>query len=339
MKRHYLFSVTAATILSLITCRLIMLLHHPHLKVLSEAAYGITCGRPHWQVYQNRLLGPYSVKYLSEWFSQPFLYTFIALTICLIFMMIYLALFLLFKLTNSWEDALKYTLLMTALFIIVQDRVYLYLWDFFELITGLLLCYGILSRKNVFYFILLFCLAIFNKESALFIGVWLIIDALLTDSQSEKHRYFLRWDKWLRLVTGGLMIAAGIVIVEMIRNTLFIRATGFIQQAGPGDGTGSMVHFKFFRNIYFLAKEMMQPDISLNFIIPLILLTIIPLFLIYHIKYSDGLILKLIILCALHFLVILCFGAIMETRVFIALIPYIVMIKAACEMRSPRSRG
>ncbi len=35
-----------------------------------EAEYGVVVGKPHWRIYQSRVLGPYIVQGLSHFFSS-----------------------------------------------------------------------------------------------------------------------------------------------------------------------------------------------------------------------------------------------------------------------------
>jgi hypothetical protein len=104
------------------------------------------------------------------------------------------------------KEAFRYVLYFALLVLLFQHPGYLYAWDLFGI--------GIVQQRGGMYFTALFAVAILNRESALFIPVWMGIDALFRTTNAKRSI-------GKALYAFGLL-AAGIVLVTYLREALFL---------------------------------------------------------------------------------------------------------------------
>lgn len=313
--------------LSLLEYRLVILLHADDLKNLFHAAYGVTIGEPHWRVYQNRLLGPFSVKGLSEILGMTYaqVYMFFTMGLLVIQNVLFFALFR--QLTDDNRLSVRYTLYFVAFFIALSDSNWLYLWDFLDIIVFTLFIYGILAYKNNWYFLFVFGIAILNKESGLFIALWLILDALIEKRDTNSFYFAMKLRDLKRLFLGIALLVGGIFFVEWIRDALFIKSAAGGGVKFTGIEYGKYVHFKFLINLKVFVYNLTNLNFLLNFLVNIFILAL-PLFVIIQSKKAEETIFKIIILFLAIYSTIMLFGVLNETRVYNILIPFIIFLSA-----------
>ena len=104
--------------------------------------------------------------------------------------------------------SLSMLFLSITLFVLIQDERWLLGWDLLDMVFMTALLIGIDRKWNDIYFAGIFMVAIFNRETALFIPAWMMFDGLLTRSTSRK------------LISVAL-IAFGIGAIYILRETPF----------------------------------------------------------------------------------------------------------------------
>ena len=286
-------------------------LHESHFDSLWRAAYGVLEGRPHWIAYQNRLLGPYLVYFISK---MGFSYS-TALNIFTLFMVVFqniLLLFLLKKKDVSFNNALAVIFIYSLLFLLVQHK-WLYTWDSIDAIIFTLFAYGIIQEKSLRYFLLIFFIELLNRESALFIALYIVIDSF----HFEPSKLQLNLRSKTKLVVGFFLIVFGIVYTQFIRHYLFVSRSNNMP-----DTSHELIgnHIYVFKNIkYLFLYNFLSIDIinSVFFIGTLA-------YLIYRARsYTAAQIKALLIYCVIM-ANILIFGLINESRVYIEVLPFLI---------------
>jgi hypothetical protein len=107
------------------------------------------------------------------------------------------------------SNALIFTTISILLFILIQDEHWLYGWDFLDMIFLTALLIGIDRKWNLKFFTILFVLALTNRETALFIPLWIFIDSI-----SKKQFKITAYSIGLALV--------GIGAIYFLRENLFL---------------------------------------------------------------------------------------------------------------------
>lgn len=181
MKETRLRGLSAAVYilaLTLIEYRVIDLLQLPNLGREVDAALGILSGHPHWPIYQGRLLGPWLVSGLSQLTHRPFADCYQSVCFGLLLAANGTCFTLFNKAAGDVRTAWAYTIAYAALFVAFQDKLWLYLWDYIDAITVLLFARAVFVRRPVWQLAVLFFVELLNRESAVLIALWIVIDAV-----------------------------------------------------------------------------------------------------------------------------------------------------------------
>jgi hypothetical protein len=281
----------------------------------AEAAESVVKGLPHWRIFQSRVLGPYSIHFIAKWLSVS------PASAYLIFGAFCLALA---KLIVVWhrqkDESAAPTLLMlaglTTLFALMLNDEWLYPWD----LAGLALFTGfvVMVTRDVAWpwFVPLILLAFLNRESAIFICVWLALQGMLGKGQGlDRRRPNLRM-----VATAIVLVVLGLWLTDRLRDVLLVRETGpaiwhyepprtkwFVWTAGTNLESFSST---------LAAEDLALP--SLCFAVPLLGMAAALLVGFRSFPRHAA-------LCAavgLNILSVLLFGVVTETRVMIELIPF-----------------
>ena len=318
-------AIVLVVILSLIEYRLVIFFHIRSLKSIIEATLGVTTGVPHWRVYQNRLLGPFSVKYLSHIFYAPYPQMYLFFTMGLHVLKNLLCFCLINRLTGCSRISLRYTLYFVVCFIFLQTVGWLYIWDYLDVIIFTMFLYGVLTHKKNWYFLLTFCLALLNKESGLFIALWMILDALIEKSDESRFYFSITSRHLRRLLLGVVLVVGGIFFVDFVRDALFVKSSVRVDSIHTGIAYGKHIHVKLLKNPTILLNNIRTPTFILNFLVNILILAV-PVFIIANRKKIDDTIFKLVLILLSVYGTILVFGEINETRVYSILIPFFIFL-------------
>lgn len=291
-----------------------------HYEDLPEAVYGIITRRPHWRAYSNRLLGPYLVYFISIFgfkFDKALeIFNFLMLSVQ------NLALFTLLSLywKTSYRGAFRYVIYFSFLFIILQDK-YSYPWDYIDLVVFTFFVWGIFHKNSLKYFVFLFLVELLNRETSLFIPLYLIIDSV--KFISNEHSFFPHLSHYAKSKTnfwvGSFLLAGGAIYTKIIRNMLFIESS--LTRVGKdmenkllGNHNHLIDNIKdlFFYN--FTSLESVNSLFIFGFIIYLLLL--FPQFKDRHYKAFS--------IAFMLFISILITGRVNETRILMVLIPFVL---------------
>lgn len=184
---------------------------------------GILSGRPFVKTYQSRVLGPRIVGKFSrvsgrslEWSLQVFCIAVLLLTNVT-------AIFLFVRESGSWETGALYTGAYALLFAGLQQPNWLPVWDYLDLLIMLVFAWAVVTRAPLRVLIPLFLIELLNRETALFIPLWIIIDSL--NVSRARGRAAFRIDAVWNLLAGVGLIAGGVAWTHFARNWHFVKAT------------------------------------------------------------------------------------------------------------------
>ena len=318
----WLFYFLILLFISLCVYKVIAQIYSPYWQDLADVANGVVTGHPQWIAYQNRLMGPYLVQFISGFgisnISAVKVFTLLTITIQ------NLVLFaLLVKAGISYSKALGYIVFYSFVFICIQDYGF-YTWDSIDAILFTLFAWGIFQGQSTTYFIFLFLAAIFNRESALFISLYLVIDSLHIDWPKTKIHLISK----SKLVIGSLLTMGGIIYTKLIRDYLFIS-----QPDGFKDSVHAQIgnHFHFSKNILDLFFNNLT---TLNILNSIFILGSVA-YLVYFVKQYNDRQLKALAVFLVLVVNILIFGLINETRMYIILVPFLIFFQIAVEKSKP----
>ncbi|MCL4268837.1 MAG: hypothetical protein KJZ72_04805 [Anaerolineales bacterium] len=298
------FNLLIVFAISLMVYQIIRQLYDPYWQELADSTFRVLAGKPDWLAYQNRLLAPFLVSIITSFgVSQVS-----ALKIFVLFMVVgqNVLLFLLFSTSKeASRNAIFAVLAYTILFLFVQEY-RLYPWDYVDIFLFTFFAWGVFERKSLLFFVLLFFVAILNRESALFISLYMALDAFEIDGK-------LILKSKTKLITGIALTIAGILFVIAIREFLFISQPG-----GFNDSKHELIgnHFNLLKNLNALFVGNIASFQILNSLFLLGSMGYVLTFL----KHKW----KAVLIYLVLLLNILIFGVVNESRLYGILLPFLI---------------
>ena len=288
------------------------------------AAWGVVVGEPHWAEYQPRLLGPWLVRALSAtgWFGagmNGFGRAFVALLLILTLAKSLILTHVSLRLHKSVPSALARTLVAVAAFGILQVPEWLYLWDHLDVIVFSLFLYGALAKRGILYFCLLFVVAILNRQSGLFVALWLLADGLWRRNPATGR---IEWmTSWRRSLVGAGLLVTGLGLIHCEQTWLLVREVA--REDNPAFVTEGAFHLT--RNLRTIGLHVLNPNWTLGFLPGLVVLVALAISIRALVKADDFMSKQALLLIAMLSSVLL-FGLVNETRVFTMFIPFAALL-------------
>ncbi len=267
-------------------------------------AHDVLLGRPHWRVYQSRVLSPYLIDTLTPLFGS-----FLAAHVFVSIVALILAGLVAWRIGQRLADtrgAVASLLVFHASFALLLSRPWLIAWDYLDALVFLIFLDFVLSGRSWRWFVGLFAIAVFNHEIALFIPVWLVCEAVV------------RRDR-VRGVAGVVSLASGMVILESLRRLLLVQEMGPTIFLDAPSHAGGSFHFRLFDNLARLAMVDNQMLVVGVFLLGVLAIA-------GWLAWQDptrflGLALMQVALIGS----LLTFGVVQETRLYVVLIPLYVL--------------
>lgn len=322
-----LFGVIALVLLiSLLEFRVTWILHDDESHSIKNAHENILNGAAYWNIWQSRVLGSWvmgGMQYLlGSTFHTAVLYSF------LLFMLLKNATFYYVarQLGATIKMALATTTIFAGLFIILQDDQWLFAWDVLEIVVFTLLVHGAIQQRPWWYFVVLFTVGIFNRESALFISIWLMISAFNCHSWADLIA--LRWRPiaWFRFLLGLGLTIAGIWLVSYLRETLQL-TTPQLSEAAAEDIVlyGEAAHIMVLWNLQdTFVSNWLHPTQYMNFLVSALVIAT-PVVLVYYRNLIASPRQPWWSLSCIYigmYLAVWLFAYLNETRVFLYFLPF-----------------
>lgn len=307
--------------LSLLEFRLSLFSHADHINSIIQTSYYITLRAPQWKEFQNRLIGPFLVKIIAHitTFEYGIIYMYVIIALHIIKNLI--CFICIKKLTNNYAIALKYTIYSIFCFIAFLDLYWLYIWDYIDNIIFILFIYGVFSNKNNLYYSVLFIIALLNRESALFIPLWMIIDSIIHKKEETGLKVNIKLYNNTRLFLGTILLIGGIVFINLVREYLLIEETA----AAKNIEFAMERPFHFLKNSKQFFENIYKIDFELNILVNIFLISI-PILIIKLRNKMDDKVFKLTILFIIILISIILMGLINETRIYNTIIPFFIFL-------------
>lgn len=302
-----------ALFLAVCTFKLLQTIHGPNIADLADVAFGVTEGTPRGIAFQNRLLGPWLVRLMSETgisFESAlwrFHFVFLALQCVLL-------VGLLRRSGLKTHHALAQLVVFLFMFLVLQFYWY-HTWDILDMILFTLVAYGAFQAKGILYFTMIFAVALLNRESSLFVALFLMLDSVTVDAQ--KRRWVL--DAPRKLAVGAMLLVLGLAFTVLVRQLTLVEATDI------PDETRQMILGNELHLAQNLRDLLVNNLLSINIIYTVFILGSFAVFLGQFRRLSASGV-KCLILALLIFANIMVFGIIIETRMLLILLPLFLFL-------------
>jgi hypothetical protein len=264
-----ILGATLAFFSSIALFRLVEFVFGQNYARLVEDSLGVTTGHPHSTLWQSRVLGPYAIKALTfgslDYFKAHVLFQIVTVAI---------AAFLCWRLGRKYGGSDQSALLALTLFVMCfalllspPEEPWLFSWDFIDIIIFILFVDFVFSGASQRWFIGLFAIAIWNRDSAVFIALWLILDPLVRFLYRRQYKLPSAHLDWRPMLAGVICIAAGFLTVQLLKRNLLVQAHE-LEDIYP-------VHLSY--NIAFLKTSLTHFTRGLWFIVPVFLTMVMAL--------------------------------------------------------------
>lgn len=187
-------------------------IHHERMDEFIAAVQNVLNGTPPFRAFQNRVLTPEIINILGTISESPTI-----LFAKLSLLTLNFSLFFLVKNATGKVSTGVFSVILATLIYNSLHHYWTYAWDFTEGGTLLLLGYFAYKEKSLVYFIALFCVSIFNRESAVFIALYCLIFGLWQSFITKKINY--TWIGW-----GASLGILSYLITESMRRIFFIHS-------------------------------------------------------------------------------------------------------------------
>jgi len=327
-----ILGVILALFSSAVLFRLYLYMAFPY-DLIVQTSLGITTGHPVWRTFQSRVLGPYIVKALT-FGSLDYRHAHILFQIVSVAVAAFLCWRLGKKYGGSDQSALLALTLFVTCFASLLSPSWLYSWDFIEIIVFILFIDLVLSRKGLQWFIGLFAIAIWNRDSAVFIALWLILDPLVRFFYQRHYKLPSAALDWRRMLAGVICIVLGLVSLELLKRNLLVEEIGpqqYPRAAAQFSGNSYTIVLR--KDIAFLKNSLTHLTPDFWFPVPVFLVTVATLGACL-IRLDPQRYLALYLVQLSFILALFVFGAFFETRIYLPLIPFVVT--AAILLSNPK---
>ena len=280
----------------------------------------IATGHPEWKTFQNRIAGPFLVHEASHFSGLTYANCHATFVAGMLLLSNAIPLFVLSRLFADRRDVFLFLLLNAVLIVAIQHRGFLYDWDLIDLCTMFLFAYAVFAGSPVWMLALLFVVELENRESASFIPLWIVIDALVSLTKRLERR---------ALANAGIgfgLLAIGSVWTSFLRERLL--------QADPHDERVRQVvmgeHLQIRQNLYDLAHPFAPDGFDSSrglaaYLIPAMLCLLFVFFARCPVVPRVQAVKVGILLLAMVMSLFL-FGLLTESRVWLDLVPFMLFL-------------
>lgn len=281
-----------------------------------QASQGVIDGLPHWRLYQSRILGPYMIHGIEHLFGLPSSLAYVAfIASCLLITKLIV---IMFGLRHT--DGVTSTLLMlisgSLLFAMLLSNPWLYPWDLCGLMLSTIFVVMVLRGVRWPWFLPLIAVTFLNRESGIFICVWLFVQGLLGYGKGVGQKP----------PNTGMMIAAAISALIGLAETEWLRSHLLVKEIGPElwhftPAGNSWFHWKLGSNLAGFFSSLTSNSLYLPVIFYIFLLTGIAIAAVIGVRrYPTHT--ALCLAYSANMILILLFGVVNESRVMIEVIPF-----------------
>lgn len=179
----------------------------------------------------------------------------------------------------------------------------------------------VIEQRSWYWFVGLFSVAILNRESGEFIAVWMILDPLVRRLLAGRERPRLNWKM---LLAGICCLFGGVLVVEMLRARLMIAETGPTLFPDAAGHSARQVFLQMHTNLAAIRASLSSGrhgfEAPMLFIPAAVICVGIKLA-----RSNPRRWLALSIVSLLNLIAIFLVGVVFETRVYLELLPFILL--------------
>lgn len=166
------------TLLGALSAWVVNIIHISRYSIFAGDFRGILAGQPYSPAFANRRLGPWSFVALDRIFgSSEFTLSLFVYAACVA--LPWLGYLLSRRLGWTIKRSFGIAVALCVSFVLLQDDYWLMIWDLYDVLFFTCLAYAIFRRLTVRQVIPLFLLMLLNRETALFVPLWLMIRGYL----------------------------------------------------------------------------------------------------------------------------------------------------------------
>jgi len=170
-------------------------------------------------------LGPYIIRALT--FSPlDYIQAFIVFQIVTVSIAAFLCWFLGRKHGGNNQSALLALTVFVACFALILSPPWLYSWDLIDVIVFILFVHLVLAGMSLPWFIGLFAVAILNRDSALFVPLWLVLDPIVRFFCQRSYKLRPAAVDYRQMLAGAACIVVGFLILESLKRNLIVEDLG-----------------------------------------------------------------------------------------------------------------
>ncbi|MGA8145984.1 MAG: hypothetical protein WB870_00220 [Gallionellaceae bacterium] len=279
-----------------------------------QASQGVLDGLPRWRIYQSRVLGPYLVKWIGQLFGLPPPMAYLSfIASCLLITKLIVVRFGLMC-TNGVVSTLLMLVSGSLLFSVLLNDPWLYPWDMTGLVISTIFVVMVLRGVNWPWFIPLVAIAFLNRESGIFICVWMVAQGWFGYKNGEGRKPSIGM-----MVAGGAAALIGLAMIELLRNILLVQE--FDPASGPITSNASWFILQIENNFWGLVASLTFNSLRLPVILYIIPLAGITAAVFIGIRGYPAYT-ALCLAFGVNLMFIFLFGIVRESRVMIDIIPF-----------------
>jgi hypothetical protein len=221
-----------------------------------DAGLELLNGRPHWRIFQNRVLGPFVARALMRVAPSPDI-GYLTFQLTGIAGGLILAWFTGFRVAVSITAALASMPTLAFGLASLFSGDWFHPWDVAGLPIFMDFAWLVAARANLFWIVALFAVAIWNRDDALFIALFLVVEPIVNWYRSRNAPARVRLD-WRSVTLGFACVIAGVLLIMTLRHFLLIEELGLRYWGQPRDTN------TFFRWTLVFNVEYFWSDLSLT---------------------------------------------------------------------------
>lgn len=298
MKTKTIFGLLLLSLTEIVTVNTINSLHKGEGTLQSLM---IAHGYADLSIFQSRILMPFTVLALSNLAHISFALAhlivtdiFVALSVVVIYCCVR---------KNPWP----YLIGNFVMFLAFQDQFHLCDWDIVDLTTMFLFAYGVFTNASTRFLFIVFLIELFNRESALYISVWICVSAFI--GKRDVRQFSI----------GALMSVGGFLCIHWLRSTL-LRYDA--PSGAPGIHTVAGQSIQLATNLHVLLTPM-----TANHIVPVIAICgILYCCVKFYLSVPSVRSAAIIGLVLVMLGSIIAIGLVAETRVWFQFIPFVLFM-------------
>jgi hypothetical protein len=297
---------------------------HDDLAPLADAAHAITDGQSPWPGFQSRVFGPFTIKLIAGLSGTSFSTAYLAFMAAAIMAKDLLTYLAVRRFTGTLEAILP--ALAGALLYDALQVTWIYPWDPVDAaISAAIIYYAAAPNRTAAGLLAIaYLVALFNRESSLFVGLFIIIAHTPPIPTVGRPA---RWSSATRygIAIGGGMMFLSLAVSALLQHFLLIHVTYGLGRGSlpPIDGLTDRPPWRYnlelIERVFVTGRNPLEIAACISIAVALALFAI-------RLGSPDIRLRRLAVLALIEMAATLWFGVILELRVFSGLVPFLAIL-------------